>query len=275
MSRWLNETTSQKNFPARISVRMRVRIFFSGLAQDREGHPGIFLPEELSERRRVRGVHGGVPHELAFGSGRVGRRRRRLRGSRPAPRTAPRAGKRPPQPRPTGTLPSACPLPGPKMSVLASARSSPGGCFDNSASVVPEFPFRAVPTGGDAMSRAIGPLAQSRRNRHCTARASRRRAARFPKNAVGHQRTVTRRLLYILLWRTLRLRGRTEDAGKVVLEHDPEGDYFGELVLDGGRRSASINDPRGRAAVFVIPLGTSRDCSSVTRCSGRRSDPTC
>src|SRR5437016_8205055 len=55
MSRWLNETTSQKNFPARISVRMRVRIFSPGWRRMVRFNSGYF------SRKRLRsGAASGV-----------------------------------------------------------------------------------------------------------------------------------------------------------------------------------------------------------------------
>src|SRR5947209_9556870 len=55
MSRWLNETTSQKNFPARISVRMRVRIFSPGWRRMMRFKSGYF-----SRKRLLSGAESGV-----------------------------------------------------------------------------------------------------------------------------------------------------------------------------------------------------------------------
>src|SRR6266849_772355 len=55
MSRWLNETTSQKNFPARVSVRMRVRIFSPGWRRIVRFSSGYF-----SRKRFRSGAASGV-----------------------------------------------------------------------------------------------------------------------------------------------------------------------------------------------------------------------
>src|SRR5438552_2659733 len=55
MSRWLNETTSQKNLPARISVRMRVRIFSPGWRRIVRFKSGYF-----SRKRFRSGAASGV-----------------------------------------------------------------------------------------------------------------------------------------------------------------------------------------------------------------------
>src|SRR4249919_3793557 len=50
MSRWLKETTSQKNFPACISVRMRVRIFSPGWRRMVRFTSGYFSRKRFREK---------------------------------------------------------------------------------------------------------------------------------------------------------------------------------------------------------------------------------
>ncbi len=89
------------------------------------------------------------------------------------------------------------------------------------------------------MSRAIGPLA-SFDERALRELAPRGAARSFPKNAVVINEGDQTDSLYILL------SGRANTIR--------EGDYFGELVLDGGPRSASIMTLEP-CRCFVIPLG--------------------
>src|SRR5689334_24582600 len=61
MSRELKETTSQKNFPARISVRMRVRIFSPVCRRMVTFRPGYF-PSKRFRRGAASGVFIAVYH---------------------------------------------------------------------------------------------------------------------------------------------------------------------------------------------------------------------
>src|SRR5258706_11509389 len=98
---------------------------------------------------------------------------------------------------------------------------------------------RAVPAGGDAMSRSIGPLASF--DESALRELAPRGAARsFAKNAVIINEGDQTDSLYILLSGRAKVFVSEEDGREVVLSTIREGDYFGELVLDGGPRSASI-----------------------------------
>src|SRR5258706_4019166 len=190
---------------------------------------------------------------------RVGPLPRRMGAGSPAGephrRIAPRAGKRPPKPRPTGTVPSAC------RSRTKKCQSSIGGLLvrwgaSALATIVPgraRISLRAAPTGGDAMSRAIGPLA-SFDEKALRELAPRGAARSFAKNAVIINEGDQTDSLYILLSGRAKVFVSEEDGREAGLSTIREGDYFGELVLDGGPRSASIMtlDP---CRCFVIPLG--------------------
>src|SRR5882672_12679359 len=113
--------------------------------------------------------------------------------------------------------------------------------------------FRAVPAGGDAMSRSIGPLASF--DESALRELAPRGAARsFPKNAVVINEGDQTDSLYILLSGRAKVFVSEEDGREAVLSTIREGDYFGELVLDGGPRSASIMTLEP-CRCFVIPLG--------------------
>src|SRR5437660_9259770 len=100
------------------------------------------------------------------------------------------------------------------------------------------FSPRAVPTGG-SMSRAIGPLASFDENA-LRELAPRGTARSFPKNAVVINEGDQTDSLYVLLSGRAKVFVSEEDGREVVLSTIREGEYFGELVLDGGPRSASI-----------------------------------
>jgi len=103
------------------------------------------------------------------------------------------------------------------------------------------------------MSRAIGPLA-SFDERALRELAPRGAARSFPKNAVVINEGDQTDSLYILLSGRAKVFVSEEDGREVVLSTIREGDYFGELVLDGGPRSASIMTLEP-CRCFVIPLG--------------------
>ena len=103
------------------------------------------------------------------------------------------------------------------------------------------------------ISQSIGPLASLDENAlrelapHGAARS-------FPKNAVIINEGDQTDSLYILLSGRVKVFVSEEDGREVVLSTMREGDYFGELVLDGGPRSASIMTLEP-CRCFVIPLG--------------------
>jgi CRP/FNR family cyclic AMP-dependent transcriptional regulator len=122
-----------------------------------------------------------------------------------------------------------------------------------SAPAVPEFRFALFANGEDAMSRAIGPLASL--DESALHELAPRGATRsFAKNAVIINEGDQTDSLYILLSGRAKVFVSEEDGREVVLSTIREGDYFGELVLDGGPRSASIMTLEP-CRCFVIPLG--------------------
>ncbi|HMH17476.1 MAG TPA: Crp/Fnr family transcriptional regulator [Burkholderiales bacterium] len=103
------------------------------------------------------------------------------------------------------------------------------------------------------ISQSIGPLANLDENAlrelapHGAARS-------FPKNAVIINEGDQTDSLYILLSGRVKVFVGEEDGREVVLSTIREGNYFGELVLDGGPRSASVMTLEP-CRCFVIPLG--------------------
>jgi CRP/FNR family transcriptional regulator, cyclic AMP receptor protein len=103
-----------------------------------------------------------------------------------------------------------------------------------------------------AVSMGIGPLATLGEEAlkelapHGSARA-------YPKNAVIINEGDETDSLYILLAGRVKVFVSDEDGKEVVLSTMREGSYFGELVLDGGPRSASVMalEP---CRCFVIPM---------------------
>src|SRR5947207_15309171 len=73
----------------------------------------------------------------------------------------------------------------------------------------------------------------------------------FSKNAVVVSEGDETDSLYILLSGGVKTFVSEEDGREVVLSTVGVGDSFGELVLDGGRRSASIMTPES-SPFFVI-----------------------
>jgi CRP/FNR family cyclic AMP-dependent transcriptional regulator len=74
----------------------------------------------------------------------------------------------------------------------------------------------------------------------------------FPKNAVLINEGDATDALHVLLSGRIKAFVSDEDGAELVLNTIEAGDYFGELVLDGGARSASVMaiEP---CRVFVIP----------------------
>lgn len=103
------------------------------------------------------------------------------------------------------------------------------------------------------ISQSIGPLA-SLSESALRELAPHGAARSFPKNAVIINEGDETDSLYILLSGRVKVFVSEEDGREVVLSTIREGNYFGELVLDGGPRSASVMalEP---CRCFVIPLG--------------------
>ncbi len=76
----------------------------------------------------------------------------------------------------------------------------------------------------------------------------------FPKGAVLVNEGDATDSLYVLLSGRVKAYVSDEDGAELVLNTIDAGDYFGELVLDGGMRSASVMalEP---CRIFVIPRG--------------------
>jgi CRP/FNR family cyclic AMP-dependent transcriptional regulator len=103
------------------------------------------------------------------------------------------------------------------------------------------------------MSQAVGPFANLDESA-LRALAPRGTARSFSKNAVVVNEGDATDSLYILLSGRVKAFVSEEDGREVVLGTVGVGDYFGELVLDGGPRSASIMTLEP-CRCFVIPLG--------------------
>ena len=108
-------------------------------------------------------------------------------------------------------------------------------------------------TMSQSISQSIGPLA-SLDESALRGLAPHGAARTFPKNAVIINEGDETDSLYILLSGRVKVFVSEEDGREVVLSTIREGNYFGELVLDGGPRSASVMalEP---CRCFVIPLG--------------------
>jgi CRP/FNR family transcriptional regulator, cyclic AMP receptor protein len=76
----------------------------------------------------------------------------------------------------------------------------------------------------------------------------------FPKGAILVNEGDATDSLYVLLSGRVKAFVSDEDGAELVLNAIDAGDYFGELVLDGGTRSASVMalEP---CRIFVIPRG--------------------
>ena len=103
-----------------------------------------------------------------------------------------------------------------------------------------------------ALSQGIGPLASLDENAlrqlapHGVPRS-------FPKNAVIINEGDETDSLYVLLAGRVKVFVSDEEGKEIVLSTAREGNYFGEMVLDGGPRSASVMalEP---CRCFVIPM---------------------
>ena len=76
----------------------------------------------------------------------------------------------------------------------------------------------------------------------------------FPKNAIVVNEGDETDSLYVLLSGRVKVFVTGEDGREVVLGTVEPGDYFGEVVLDGGPRSASVMTLEP-CRLFVIPHG--------------------
>jgi CRP/FNR family cyclic AMP-dependent transcriptional regulator len=79
-------------------------------------------------------------------------------------------------------------------------------------------------------------------------------ARSFRKNVIVVNEGDETDSLYVLLSGRVKIFCTGDDGREVVLHTMDAGDYFGELVLDGGPRSASVMTLEN-SKVFVIPLG--------------------
>jgi len=107
-------------------------------------------------------------------------------------------------------------------------------------------------TASHALSQGIGPLAAL--DEHALKELAPRGILRsFPKNAVIINEGDETDSLYVLLSGRVKVFVSGEDGKEVVLSTAREGNYFGELVLDGGPRSASVMTMEP-CRCFVIPI---------------------
>jgi CRP/FNR family cyclic AMP-dependent transcriptional regulator len=103
------------------------------------------------------------------------------------------------------------------------------------------------------VSQGIGPLARLGESElrelapHGAVRA-------YPKNAVIINEGDETDSLYVLLSGRVKVFVSDEDGKEAVLSTAREGSYFGELVIDGGPRSASVMAMEP-CRCFVIPMG--------------------
>jgi CRP/FNR family transcriptional regulator, cyclic AMP receptor protein len=103
-----------------------------------------------------------------------------------------------------------------------------------------------------AVSMGIGPLA-TLDEKALRELAPHGAARSYPKNAVIINEGDETDSLYVLLSGRVKVFVSDEDGKEVVLSTMREGSYFGELVLDGGPRSASVMSLEP-CRCFVIPM---------------------
>ena len=104
---------------------------------------------------------------------------------------------------------------------------------------------------GHAMPQAAGPFANLDESA-LRVLAPRGAVRAFPRNAVVVNEGDATDSLYVLLSGRVKAFVSEEDGREVVLNTIGAGDYFGEMVLDGGPRSASIMTLEP-CRFFVIP----------------------
>jgi len=103
------------------------------------------------------------------------------------------------------------------------------------------------------MSKAVGPFANL--DEHALRGLAPHGAVRaFPKNAIVVNEGDATDSLYVLLAGRVKAFVSEEDGREAVVNTVEMGDYFGEMVLDGGPRSASIMTLEP-CRFFVIPRG--------------------
>jgi CRP/FNR family cyclic AMP-dependent transcriptional regulator len=85
----------------------------------------------------------------------------------------------------------------------------------------------------------------------------------FPKNAIIINEGDETDSLYVLLSGRVKVFVSDEEGKEVVLSTAREGNYFGEMVLDGGKRSASVMTLEPTRC-FVIPMG---DVDGLLECN--------
>jgi CRP/FNR family transcriptional regulator, cyclic AMP receptor protein len=107
-------------------------------------------------------------------------------------------------------------------------------------------------TESHALSQGIGPLASLDENA-LKALAPHGVARSFPKNAVIINEGDETDSLYVLLSGRVKVFLADEDGKEVVLSTARAGNYFGEMVLDGNPRSASVMTMEP-SRCFVIPM---------------------
>ena len=117
----------------------------------------------------------------------------------------------------------------------------------------PEFRFALFANREHVMSQAVGPFANLDESA-LRALAPHGVVRSFAKNTVVVNEGDETDSLYILLSGRVKAYVSEEDGREVVLSTVGVGDYFGELVLDGGPRSASVMTLEP-CRFFVIPRG--------------------
>jgi len=118
---------------------------------------------------------------------------------------------------------------------------------------VPDSVFSWWADGEGAMPKAAGPFVNLD-ERALRALAPHGAVRSFPKGAVVVNEGDATDSLYVVLSGRVKAFVSEEDGREVVLSTAGAGEYFGELVLDGGPRSASIMTLEP-CRFFVIPRG--------------------
>jgi CRP/FNR family cyclic AMP-dependent transcriptional regulator len=127
------------------------------------------------------------------------------------------------------------------------------GRMRQSALAVPEFRYTPFATRGRAMPLTVSPFANLDESA-LRSLAPHGAVRSFAKSAVVVNEGDETDSLYILLSGRVKAYVSEEDGREVVLSTVGVGNYFGEMVLDGGPRSASIMTLEP-CRFFVIPRG--------------------
>jgi len=117
-------------------------------------------------------------------------------------------------------------------------------------------------SASQALSQGIGPLAVFDENA-LKKLAPNGVARSFPKNAIIINEGDETDSLYVLLSGRVKVFVSDEEGKEVVLSTAREGNYFGEMVLDGGKRSASVMTMEP-CRCFVIPMS---DVDGLLECN--------